>query len=63
MLNANQVRSFDPYPMICQNNHCPVKFDDGNLLYRERGYLTTSGSIKVFKDFQDQIVQDKNPKM
>jgi peptidoglycan/LPS O-acetylase OafA/YrhL len=63
MLNSNQVRTFDTYPMICQNNHCPVKFDDGNLLYRERGYLTTSGSIKVFKNFQDQIVQDKNPKM
>jgi len=63
MLNSNQVQTFDPYPMICQNNHCSVKFDDGNLLYRERGYLTTSGSIKVFKDFQDQIDQDKNPKM
>ena len=63
MLNSNQVRTFDPYPMICQNNHCPVILDNGNLLYRERGYLTTSGSIRVFKNFQEQIDQNKNPKM
>ncbi len=62
LFNTTRVKTFDPYPAICQNNNCLVKFDDGNLLYRERGYLTTSGSIKVFKNFQHLINQDLNQK-
>ncbi len=62
LFKSMEVQTFDPYPAICQNNNCLVKFDDGNLLYREKGYLTTSGSIKVFKNFQHLIDLESHQK-
>jgi hypothetical protein len=56
LLSQMQIKTFDAFPEVCSEKECQIQFDDGVLLYRERGYLTTSGSIKVFKDFHSSIV-------
>lgn len=50
-LSNLKVHTFDSFPEVCALVECQILLEDGMLLYRERGYLTTLGSVKVFKDF------------
>ncbi|SMC55673.1 acyltransferase family protein [Polynucleobacter kasalickyi] len=56
LLSQMQIKTFDTFPVVCSANECQIQSQDGMLLYRERGYLTTSGSIQVFKDFQGSLI-------
>lgn len=55
LLSQLKVQSFDAFPIVCSEKECQIQFEDGLLLYRERGYLTTLGSIQVFKEFKNLI--------
>lgn len=50
LVNDLQIKSFDTYPQICEDQECQIRFN-GNLIYRSDGYLSTIGSEQVFKNF------------
>ena len=47
-----KVKTYDTYPNICPNQVCNIRYND-KLLYRNRAYLTTIGSEKVFENFKE----------
>jgi hypothetical protein len=46
------IQLFDTYQQICIEDTCPIKIE-GGLLYRNKGYLSVTGSMKVFKNFTE----------
>jgi peptidoglycan/LPS O-acetylase OafA/YrhL len=51
-LELLKVTTYDTYPNICRDKVCSIRSKD-NLLYRNRAYLTTVGSEKVFENFKE----------
>jgi hypothetical protein len=49
--NSN-VKLFDTYDQICINDKCALRIE-GGLLYRNKAYLTTYGSKKIFEKFTE----------
>lgn len=47
-----KINSYDTYPQVCNEQECQIRID-GGLLYRTNGYLTTTGSEKVFQKFEE----------
>jgi len=49
--NSN-IKLFDTYDQICIDAECPLRIG-GDLLYRNKAYLTTNGSKKIFEKFTE----------
>lgn len=52
LANEVKIKSYDTYPQVCNEQDCQMRIN-GGLLYRTNGYLTTTGSEKVFQKFEE----------
>jgi hypothetical protein len=49
--NSN-IKLFDTYQQICNDDKCLLRIE-GDLLYRNKGYLSVAGSKKIFEKFTE----------
>ena len=52
MAENSNIKLFDTYQQICIDDKCPLRIE-GDLLYRNKSYLTVTGSKKLFEKFSE----------
>ena len=52
MAENSNIKLFDTYQQICNDDKCLLRIG-GDLLYRNKGYLSVAGSKKIFEKFTE----------